>query len=411
MALNLNLAQQKMPKPLGVSIKVPGLGRTKDIIASVIDKFNTTWQTAMPIAPFFKKGNKEATAKAIFNFIKTNIKYKEDPQGIQYVLSPSVIVNQKFADCKGYSILAGSILHGLGIPFKFRFAKYINSQYPNEYSHVYIVIPNGNSYITLDPTLPTFNKEASGWSGAPYDYAVGRQYASNSAAVGSLKSFVKSKWQQASDWVQENAQNIKELVNDLNIDQKVKTVTLAPVRGAFLGLVRINFFALASRLYPGLLSQTEAVAKGLTPSQWQAYYNSTQNVLNTWYKWGGNRTEFKNVVLAGKDVKVIIGKKSDPGIKGIGVAAESSVAAIITAATPLLVTIIPLLLKDPTGQVPDGTDWKDPKVVEAAKKKEEDKKKNQDMIMYGGAALLAFMLITDSGTSTSSKQSNQKLLK
>lgn len=411
MALNLHLTQQKMPKPLGVSNKVPGLGRTKDIIASVIDKFNTTWHTAMPIAPYFKKGNKEATAKAIFNWIKQNIQYREDPQGVQYVLSPSVTVNQKFADCKGFSILAGSILHSLGIPFKFRFAKYINSQYPNEYSHVYIVIPNGNKYITLDPTLPTFNKEANGWSGAPYDYAVGRQSATNGAAVGSLKSFVKSKWQQASDWVQEKAEEIKNLADDLNVDQKIKTVTLAPVRGAFLALVRINFFAIASRLYPGLLPQAEAVAKGLTPSQWQGYYNSTQNVFNTWYKWGGNRTELKNVILAGKDVKVIIGKKSDPGIKGIGVVAESTTAAIIAAATPLILAILPLLLKDPTGQVSPTTQWNDAKIKEDAQKKEEAKKKNQDMLMYGGAALLAFMLISDSGSSSKSKSTNQKLLK
>lgn len=349
--INIHTATKRMPAPTGVRINVTGLGRTQDIINAVQDKYNASWQTVCNIAHLFKGTTKEKTARNIYEFLRKNIKYVEDPKGYQYILSPAVLIHQKFSDCKGYSIFAASILRCLDIPFHFRFAKYTNSRYPNEYSHVYIVVPDGAKNIAIDATLDTFNREAGGWSGKPYDYMPDGLAAVNGFGDWSLKQVKK-----INTWLKKN--NVDDVVQQ--VEQKKNTVLAAPIRAAFLLLVRINFLAMASRMYPGIISQADAAKQGMPADVWQKYSNSLQQALTKFYAFGGNRTELKNAIIKGNKLKPIFGRKKDPGIKGIGVEPASTaatIAALITAATPLLIAIIPLLMKDPYNNMPANYNW------------------------------------------------------
>lgn len=69
---------------------------------------------------------------------------------------------------------------------------------------------------------------------------------------------------------------------------KLKTYYLAPSRGAFLGLVRLNVFGMASKLKE---------EKDKNSSKWDEMRNTK------WAKWGGNRTELDSAVNKGSNLK------------------------------------------------------------------------------------------------------------
>jgi hypothetical protein len=105
----------------------------------------------------------------------------------------------------------------------------------------------------------------------------------------------------------------------------IKKIALAPVRGAFLGLVKLNVFKLADKL---------AVL----------YKKDFKGLMNLWTKYGGDFISLK---------KAINTKKTR--ISGIG--SVTATASLISAATPLLIEIIKLFKRNriPTDEIQTST--------------------------------------------------------
>lgn len=107
----------------------------------------------------------------IWQWVVSNIPYVEDKDGEQCVQTPGQLYKNRATqfggtgaggDCKSMSVFCSAILSALGITdYKFRFA----GEYANEdLHHVYLIVRNGNSYVTLDCTpildgQPAFNAE------------------------------------------------------------------------------------------------------------------------------------------------------------------------------------------------------------------------------------------------------------
>lgn len=112
------------------------------------------------VAPLLKGRSIQETVNNIYKFLYAHFQYKLDGE-TQNLYSPSAAwhFREKGFDCKTYSILASIILQNLSIPHAFRMVQQQGIM-PGEWSHVYVIVPNGNTYNVLDATTHD-NKEVS----------------------------------------------------------------------------------------------------------------------------------------------------------------------------------------------------------------------------------------------------------
>jgi len=112
------------------------------------------WQTKK-LAKALKGSSPVSTLKNVHNFVYKNFQYKPDGE-LQHLLSPACAwkKREEGTNCKGYSIIASSILQNLKIPHVIR---KVNYQKNTPFTHVFVVAKiNGKEYI-IDGTLPKFN--------------------------------------------------------------------------------------------------------------------------------------------------------------------------------------------------------------------------------------------------------------
>jgi LPXTG-motif cell wall-anchored protein len=164
-------------------------------------------------------------------------------------------------------------------------------------------------------------------------------------AKGKLKKFVKKVAKKAG--------------SDLKkVGQKLKTLNLAPIRGAYLGILKINLLGAASQLQ----EHKVAADKGSKPD-----IDKWKKVTDMWYKMGGNRTQFAKTVESGSKKKALLKKKGADGQDEWGymdgpyadgsegewknVAGEG--AALLTAAAAVITSVKKILGKSPSGMDPE----------------------------------------------------------
>lgn len=129
-------------------------GITQDII-DVILKVNSE-----PINEQTKKlaTNFEPTRESmhkLWAFIKENIKYKEDPSGVQWIKTPARLWKDKIGDCKSFTLFAASIFQNLGLDYIIRFTAYEGS----EFTHVYPLVFIDKQAIIMDSVWTHFDSE------------------------------------------------------------------------------------------------------------------------------------------------------------------------------------------------------------------------------------------------------------
>lgn len=137
-------------------------GKTKDIADTVIQVYLEKWQSVNELAQQFGSDGFLTVAEKcerIFNFVASNVRYIEDPFGVQWVKEPARLLADGTGDCKSMAIFICSALKCLDIPHFFRFTSYNRRK---EATHVYAVAldENGNE-IYIDPVIRplTFNKQ------------------------------------------------------------------------------------------------------------------------------------------------------------------------------------------------------------------------------------------------------------
>lgn len=131
-------------------------GNTEDIITEIINCYNDFKTSTAGIALKLKGASELETCKNVFDFAIENVKYNEDPAGVQLIRTPARLLHDGEGDCKSYAILIASILDNLDIPCMFRFVSFTDYK---QYTHVYIVTESG---IIIDPVervegKPVFN--------------------------------------------------------------------------------------------------------------------------------------------------------------------------------------------------------------------------------------------------------------
>lgn len=147
-----------IPKADGAKrVTYPRNAVTADIISEVLSYYDQSKNDLRAFAPLLKGTSTLHTCSNIWHFVKKHIRYKEDEPGVQWIKTPARIWQDRFCDCKGYSIFIGCLLHSLNIPATFRFVSF-SKKYPDA-THVYVVVKQPGNEIKLDCVLPAFNVE------------------------------------------------------------------------------------------------------------------------------------------------------------------------------------------------------------------------------------------------------------
>jgi hypothetical protein len=365
---------------------------TNDIIQSLVQ--------AVPIAvkqfensiltPY--TGDAITDAKAACMYVRNNVQYKADGFRFQDIQLPGRMFKQtKQADCKSFSLAVLANLLSKGYKGGFRFAAYRGGKIP---THVYIyVFDKFGKKFTFDPCIKDLKEspKASNIIDMDVRYLSGLEDTKYSAPEERPRRYMERNKRRA------NLYNIKtvQLPNDLNSyvteaitgraerqarrearrerreerredrqerrqerrenrqerrqerreERKagggaVKKVTLAPVRGAFLGLVALNVRGLATKI-------NTLISKG------------DKDIKEFWLKLGGKYDKLVDAVNSGKGKKALFGKgkgvnganQTEYNEEGIGAVTLATAAAAIAAAAPALLAISNLFKKK---GVPEG---------------------------------------------------------
>ena len=327
---------------------------TGDIIDAIIKAHKKYAPEYSKISSFFTGPNKRAVAEKIYNFLRKNVVYKIESGQAQSVKSPASILSTANGDCKHYASFAGGILQHLNIPFAYRFVSYKSDKIPQ---HVFVVIDPGTpNEIWIDPVISKFDYRK------PYTYKTDRKMALYSiSGVGQTQiKQAKAAKKAAATTAQKKAASSelkaarkaagKTFGQQLKKGTKVVLkVAAAPVRNAFLLLVKLNFGGLANKLER---------AWDKAPTKLRTFWESTGGVLDA----------LKKAWESGSKKKRIFGDETIIG--------AAPVAATATAAAPLLVKVANVLKDigiDPAELVQIAKDAANQKAQELAKKALEPK--------------------------------------
>lgn len=179
------IAQREIPPALNSKVLIHKEGETRDIIKEVLTCFNDSRDQLTSFAPYLKGRNVKETCRNIWEFWKNNIRYEVDPEGKQFIKTPSAVWATKFCDCKSFSVAVASTLSALGIPGKFRFTSYgTNSLQP---THVYVVATPRDEEIIIDCVWTGFNSQKPFTKNWDYNMTAIYRISGTEAAVTTMR--------------------------------------------------------------------------------------------------------------------------------------------------------------------------------------------------------------------------------
>ena len=144
--------------PIGRTfVKTSDWGDTKDIIAAILEADETAPLYTVDFAHSIPAKNINDVCSYLYQYVRDNVNYNEDPDGRQDVQMPGVLVDRKSGDCKSMSLFCASVLSNLGIPYKYRF---ISQDPKSDLHHVYLIVKDERGReIALDCVEDSYNKE------------------------------------------------------------------------------------------------------------------------------------------------------------------------------------------------------------------------------------------------------------
>lgn len=229
----------------------------------------------------------------VFDFYCRNVEYLLDEKiwsdehgkyvGKEKVYTPARTIAEGKGDCKKASTFIASVLIAAGIEPVFKHVYYQNN---DNYTHIYIIIPNPDlsKYITLDPTNKCkFNSEVNYHSATLY-FVNGKKMELHQMGAPQYTGQVK--------WSNDIATGCNAMMNDLDqISLKVMGAnnnSAENSRAAFLDLVQKNVNNLAGDLL-------------------QLWNHSPEQVEALWKRFGGDPSTLKTILIQSTKTNLVRG--------------------------------------------------------------------------------------------------------
>lgn len=264
-------------------IAAPEGANTQDIINALINATDQAFSQVKNHAADMinTTGDPIKDAILVAKFIQENVNYKADGYKEQNIKLPGRLLRDQIGDCKSFSLLAASILNDLGYTVGFRFASYRKNKIP---THVYnFVIDNTGKKFIFDTCVKNLkeSKRHTYIKDMQVNYLSGIDTEIDTLDMESITGKAERR-----------ARRAKRREEGKGLFQGVKKVTLAPVRNAFLGLLRLNARGLATKLM-------KALAKDETKTK------------KFWEKLGGQFSKLKTAAQKGATKRPLLGAKAD----------------------------------------------------------------------------------------------------
>lgn len=96
--------------------------------------------------------------RALFYFVRDNIRYLGDVVETETLHTPDVILNYRQGDCDDFSVLLASLLESINHPARFIAVGFTA---PGDFEHVYVEALVGNTWVPLDASV---EDAEPGWS-------------------------------------------------------------------------------------------------------------------------------------------------------------------------------------------------------------------------------------------------------
>lgn len=108
--------------------------------------FALSRKIALPVDSKDFKGE----AVAVYDWVKSNIKYRSDVGGLDTFISPEVLAEIKQGDCDDHAIMNATLLRALDHPARFKAVKIKGDKF---FSHVYTETLIGQKWVPMDTTV------------------------------------------------------------------------------------------------------------------------------------------------------------------------------------------------------------------------------------------------------------------
>jgi transglutaminase-like putative cysteine protease len=100
-----------------------------------------------------KAHNPLAALRAIYHYVRDQIRFVPDPVGVQGIQSPRATLEWGAGNCAQRATLLAGMARSIGIPAQLRFRVIAaNPRFPRSFSHVYVVANVRGRSIAMDPT-------------------------------------------------------------------------------------------------------------------------------------------------------------------------------------------------------------------------------------------------------------------
>lgn len=153
----------------GAKVLVSSSGNTDDIIEAILDAVG---EVRGQTREFSRQFSPDRTGmRELWNWVKENIRYKEDPFGVQWIKEPARLWHDRVGDCKSYTLFIVSVLENLGLGY---YIKFVNTERRGSkiVNHVYpVAIMRDGEEVVMDAVHTRFDDEHPFYFSKIYDMA------------------------------------------------------------------------------------------------------------------------------------------------------------------------------------------------------------------------------------------------
>ena len=129
-----------------------GTRTTLQLMSSLVRQFKadpTIRQQALDLVANLPPKQWAAEVRALFEFVRDQIRYVHDTNGVETIQWPTVTLSVGQGDCDDKASLLASLLETIGHPSRFVAV----GKTPGTYSHVFVQTLLGAKWVSLDATM------------------------------------------------------------------------------------------------------------------------------------------------------------------------------------------------------------------------------------------------------------------
>jgi len=128
-----------------------GIIKTLELMSEIVEKYKTNIairELAQKIVSNIKNKDYFNEAKFLQNWVRDNIRYTRDVQGVETIATPDHTLYTRHGDCDDHSIVLATLLQSIGHRTRFVAVGLL----PNIYSHVYVEVLIKGKWLPVETT-------------------------------------------------------------------------------------------------------------------------------------------------------------------------------------------------------------------------------------------------------------------